>query len=340
MKSLYSKFLIALIVASYNYAYSATERAIKVPAPLTEGSRIALITPASAQSSVMIDSAISKLKAHGYEPVEMPFTYGKKFGSYPASDEARAADIMSAFTNDSIDAILCTRGGYGTVRLLPLLDKDIIYDNPKWLIGYSDISDLHAFMYHAGVASIHGPMTSHLAQEPDSIASTQYLYQILSTQLPLKYEIPNSYYNKRGKARGRLVGGNLLCINGLSETPYDVMMPSDNEDIILFIEDVGEQIYAIERVLMRMHLNGSLKKLKGLIIGQFTEYAPSEDFKSMEDMIYYWLKKWGYYDKDNPVPIVFGFPVGHVTDNYPMPIGTVATMSVNDEVTTITFTEQ
>ncbi len=299
-----------------------------------------MVTPASSQPDMLIDSAISKLREHGFEPVVMPHAYGKEFGSYPASDEARAADIMSAFSNDSIDAILCTRGGYGTVRLLPMLDKEIIYNNPKWLIGYSDISDLHSFLYHAGVASIHGPMTSHLAQEPDSIAATQYLYQLLSTRLPLRYDVATSRYNKHGNAKGRLVGGNLMCINGLAETPYDVMMPSDDEDVILFIEDVGEKIYAIERVLMRMHLNGSLKHLKGIIVGQFTEYSPSEDFQSMEDMMYYWLKKWGYYDNDNPIPIVFEFPVGHVTNNYPMPIGTMATLSVNDEGTTIIFTEQ
>lgn len=333
------KLLIALCATSFVCAYGSMPRVVKVPSPLHEGSRIALVTPASAQEDEMIDSAIVKLRAQGYEPVVMKHAYGNRFGSYPATDDERASDLMEAFSNDSIDAIMCTRGGYGTVRLLPLLDKDIIYDNPKWLIGYSDISDLHAFMYHAGVASIHGPMTSHIALEPDSIESTRYLYHILSHSLPLQYNLAPSQYNKPGVAKGRLVGGNLMCINGLAETPYDVMMPGD-EDVILFIEDVGEKIYAIERVLMRLHLNGSLKKVKGLIIGQFTEYTPSKDFHSMEDMIYYWLKKWGYYDGNNPMPIVFDFPVGHVSENYPMPIGAMTELTVVDDGTTVTFTEQ
>lgn len=330
---------IAMCMISLTSVHGASSRQIKVPTPLHEGSRIALITPASAHQTETIDSAIVKLREHGFEPVVMKYTYGNEYGSYPASDEDRASDIMEAFTNDSIDAILCTRGGYGTVRLLPLLDKDVIYDNPKWLIGYSDISVLHAYMYHAGVASIHGPMTSHIAYEPDSLEATQYLYHMMSNPLPMRYKVAPSEYNKSGKARGRLVGGNLMCINGLAQTPYDIMTPEDSEDIILFIEDVGEKIYAIERVLMRMHLDGTLKRIKGLIIGQFTEYSPSKDFNSMEDMIHYWLKKWGYYDKDNPMPIVFDFPVGHVSDNYPMPVGVMTELTVGDKETVVTFVE-
>lgn len=339
------KPIIVLLALCMTCAQCATSQSIKapesikVPAPLSKGSRIALITPGWAQQSDIIDSAIIKLREHGFVPVVMKHTYGNNFGSFPASDEERASDIMEAFANDSIDAILCTRGGYGTVRLLPLLDKGVINDNPKWLIGYSDISDLHAFMYHAGVASLHGPMTSHIAGEPDTNEASRHLFQILSNPLPMQYKVAPSPYNKSGSAKGRLVGGNLLCINGLAETPYDILMPGEDEDVILFIEDVGEKIYAIERVLMRMHLNGSLKRIKGLIIGQFTEYGHSQDFNTMEEMIYYWLKKWGYYEKDNPMPIVFNFPVGHVSENYPMPVGVMTELSVGDNETVISFIE-
>lgn len=184
-------------------------------------------------------------------------------------------------------------------------------------------------MTHAGVASIHTPMAGHLATEPDTIAATEHLFEILANGLPIEYSVPTHDYSKRGQATGTLVGGNLLTINGLAETPYDVMNPADSSDVILFIEDVGEKIYAIERVLMRMHLDGSLSRLKGLIIGQFTEYSPSDDFETMEDMIFYWLDKWGYYNPHNPMPIAFGFPTGHVSENFPMVCGAKATLVVD-----------
>lgn len=308
-----------------------------IPKSIKEGSKIAIISPASSVKDAVIDTAVVKLRERGYEPVVFPHAYGKNFGTHPATDEERAADLMNAFTDPEIDAILCTRGGYGTVRMLPMLNADVVRNNPKWLIGYSDISDLHAFLHKAGVASIHGPMCGHLAKEPDSIPPTELLFKVLTDSLPISYERPAHEYNKPGHGRGRLVGGNLLTINGLSETPYDIMNIGGEEDVILFIEDVSEQIYAIERVLMRMHYSGLLSKVKGLIIGQFTEYRPSEDFNSMEDMIHYWLKKWGYYNESNPMPIVFDFPTGHVTENYPMIVSADTELSVTPQGTTLTF---
>lgn len=308
-----------------------------IPKSIKEGSKIAIISPASSVKDAVIDTAVEKLRARGYEPVVYPHAYGKNFGTHPASDEDRAADLMNAFSNPEIDAILCTRGGYGTVRMLPMLNMDVIRQNPKWLIGYSDISDLHAFMHKAGVASIHGPMCGHLAKEADTIPPTELLFKVLTDGLPMTYEREAHDYNKPGHARGRLVGGNLLTINGLSETSYDIMNIGEEEDVILFIEDVSEQIYAIERILMRMHYSGLLSKVKGFIIGQFTEYRPSDDFESMEDMIYYWLKKWGYYNESNPMPIVFDFPTGHVTDNYPMIVSAETELTVTPFGTTLKF---
>ncbi len=318
-------------------AISAQTSNVIIPKSIKEGSKIAIISPASSVKDAVIDTAIVKLRERGYEPVVFPHAYGKNFGTHPASDEDRAADLMNAFLDPEIDAILCTRGGYGTVRMLPMLNMDVIRQNPKWLIGYSDISDLHAFMHKAGVASIHGPMCGHIAKEADTIPSTEYLFKVLTDSLPITYELPANDYNKHGHARGRLVGGNLLTINGLSETPYDIMNIGEDEDVILFIEDVSEQIYAIERVLMRMHYSGLLSQVKGFIVGQFTEYRPSEDFASMEDMIHYWLKKWGYYNEHNPMPIVFDFPTGHVTENYPMIVSADTELTVTPQGTTLTF---
>lgn len=315
----------------------AAQGEVIIPKPLREGSRIALVTPASVVKDTVIDAALARLRQMGYEPVVYPHARGKEYGTYPATDVLRASDLMTAFVDPTIDAILCTRGGYGSVRLLPYLDLNVIRRNPKWLVGYSDISVLHAVMHRAGVASIHGPMTKHIGSEPDDLAATQYLFAALTNQFPLKFELPPHKYNKPGTAMGQLVGGNLLTINGLAETEYDVMNNDDTAGNILFIEDVSEAIYAIERVLMRMHYDGTLAKLGGIIVGQFTEYRPSDDFDTMEDMIHYWLDKWGYYDPKNPMPIVFDFPTGHVSNNYPMIVSAMTHLDVREDGTTMTY---
>lgn len=328
-------FVMAL---SSIYGSAQQNRNVIIPKAVIPGSKIAIVTPASCIKDELLDSVYDLLSDMGFKPQIYPHAYGKEYGSYPATDESRLSDLMAAFTDPEIDAILCARGGYGCVRLLPHIDKEIIRANPKWLIGYSDISDLHAMIYHAGVASIHGPMVKHLVTEPDSLLATQYLFKVMADSFPISYDLPSHPYDKYGSATGRLVGGNLLTINGLSETPNDVLSIGDKEDAMLFIEDIGEKIYAIERVLMRLHQSGNLAKFKGIIIGQFTEYKPSDDFETMEDMIYYWLKQWGYYDPSNLVPIVFNFPTGHVSDNYPMIVSAETVLEVSPQGTKLTFT--
>lgn len=332
--------LIALIIIALSLAIESDAKGkdMILPPPLHPGSKIAIVTPASAVADATIDAAIDKLCAKGYAPVVYPHARGKSYGTYATTDARRAAELMAAFNDPDIDAILCSRGGYGTVRLLPMLNADVVRNNPKWLIGYSDISCLHSFMHHAGVASIHGPMAAHLAEEPDSIAATRYLYQALTDPKEIIYNIDSHPYNKPGWAKGRLIGGNLLTINGLSGTQYDILPPDDDADYILFIEDVDEKIHAIERVLMRLHYSGALSKMKGIIIGQFTGYKPIEDFAAMEDMIHHWLLTWGYYNEFDPMPIVYNFPTGHVSANYPMICGAEAELVVTPYRTSLGYT--
>lgn len=333
--------LFLLIITSLAVAAAfARQPEMIIPKSLAEGSKIAIVTPASAIESDAVDEAANRLRARGYIPVVYPHAKGKDYGSYAANDSIRAAELMDAFKNPDISAILCARGGYGTVRLLPLLDAEVVRANPKWLIGYSDISALHAFMTHAGVASIHGPMAAHLAEEPDTLAATRRLFEVLADGPEINVVIESDSLNKFGAASGRLVGGNLLTVNGLSETSYDVLNSPELPDPIIFIEDVGEQIYAIERVLMRLHYSGVLNRAKGLIIGQFNKYKPSDDFDSMEEMIHYWLKKWGYYNPHNPMPIVFNFPAGHVSDNFPMICGAQAVVVSSPLGTTLRYSGQ
>lgn len=299
---------------------------IITPKPLHKGSKIAIISPATIVKEEYIDGAAEFLRGEGLEPVIMPHAKGPADGSYASSGANRLDDLLSAWRNPEIDGILCARGGYGAAHLLPHLDREELRRNAKWLVGFSDISALHAGLLAAGIKSIHGPMAKHLCQDPTH-PSTQRLMELLRGAR-MDYRIDGSHpFNRRGEARGRLVGGNLAVINGLAATPYDIFARADSEDIILFIEDISEAIYAVERMLWRLAMAGTLGKIKGLIVGRFTEYRPDRNFPDMEHMIDALLRRIGPHG----IPVVFDFPVGHVTENMPLVHGADVTLSVSDQ---------
>lgn len=293
-----------------------------MPSPLHPGSRIAIISPASIVKEEYIDGAVEFLRVHGYEGVVMPHAKGPADGCYAASPADRLSDFMRAWSDSSIDAVLCARGGYGTAHLLPKLSTGFLRDNAKWLVGFSDISAFHAALLHAGVASIHGPMAKHLCENPGNVA-TAALMSLLSGG-GMDYEVPTHPLSRPGEARGRLMGGNLAVLNGLAATPYDIFARAGQEDVILFLEDVSEAIYAVERMLWRLYMAGTLHRLKGLIFGQFTEYRPSAKFSAMEEMLDSLLRRIGLAG----LPVAFGFPVGHVHDNLPLVEGAEVTLSI------------
>lgn len=193
-------------------------------------------------------------------------------------------------------------------------------------------------MAKVGVASIHGPMAKPIANRSQQPESVDYLFQILEHGLPLTYTLDNHEHNKLGTAQGRLLGGNFIVVNNLAETPWDVFNPNDDEDVILFVEEVGEKIYAVERMLLRLHQSGALSRVKGIVFGEFTEYKPDENFETMEDMIHHWLHEWGYYDDDSQMPILYGFPSGHDDSiNWPLVLGANCTLTIGPTHATLTF---
>lgn len=299
---------------------------IITPKPLHNGSKIAIISPATIVKEEYIDGAAEFLRGEGLEPVIMPHAKGPADGSYASSATNRLDDLLSAWRDPEIDGILCARGGYGAAHLLPHLDREELRRNAKWLVGFSDISALHAGLLAAGIKSIHGPMAKHLCETPEH-PGTRHLMDLLRGSR-MDYSIGGSHpFNRRGEARGRLVGGNLAVINGLAATPYDPFARADSEDIIIFIEDISEAIYAVERMLWRLAMAGTLGKIKGLIVGRFTEYRPDRNFPDMEHMIDALLRRIGLHD----IPVVFDFPVGHVTENMPLVHGADVTLSVSDQ---------
>lgn len=291
------------------------------PSPLTKGDKIAIISPASHILPDYVDGACNAIAQMGFQPVVSTHCKGQ-CGGYSGTIEQRLADFLEALHNPEVKAILCSRGGYGVAHLLEYLSADDIAENAKWLIGFSDISALHAAMVASGVASIHASMAKHLTQFGVDDEATVALFNILQGNLPT-YQTPSHAFNKPGTASGTLTGGNMAVLCGLLDTDFDLLSRGD----ILFIEDVGEEVYKIERMLYNLRLSGVLPMIKGLIVGRFTDYRnPDGNGDSMEQMAKRMVEP---YD----IPVAFDFPVGHVDENMPLIEGAQVTLTVADTVT-------
>ncbi len=287
---------------------------IKFPQPLTKGSRIAIVSPAGIPDPENVKAAAEVLRQQGWDPYIAPHALGKS-GSYSGTDEQRYSDLADALTDPEVRAIICSRGGYGAVHLMQRLSQLPLTDDPKWIVGFSDISALHALMASNGIASVHGSMTSHIKLGPDD-PDNDMLFRILRGEKP-NFTFPSSPYDRPGIADGQLLGGNLAVIADLIATPYDIIKP----DTILFIEDVSEPIYKIERIMYQLRLSGVLPKLRGLIVGQFTEYKGDRNYATMEQMIHDMIAPYHY-------PVAFNVPIGHVDHNIPVIEGAHVTLKV------------
>ncbi len=296
------------------------------PQPLRPGDRIAILSPASVINPDYVDGAVRTIASLGYEPVVMPHTLGRS-GSYSGTADERLADLTAALTDPSVRAIICSRGGYGAVHLLQSLSALPIEDDPKWLAGFSDISALHALMASKGIMSIHSSMTKQLAEGADSKAVKELFSIMTGDPSTLSWDSTPLAPNHPGTATGRLRGGNMAVLEGLAGTPFD-NYPAGS---LLFIEDVGEPIYKVERMLYRLRLSGVLSRINGLIAGRFTEYEPDRNYGSMEAMI-------AHMTAGLDIPIAFNAPVGHIgADNQPLLHGAEACLRVTPEGATLSF---
>jgi len=296
------------------------------PERLKAGDKVAVISPASVVKPEYVDSAAEYIRECGFEPVVMPHAKGPADGSYAASLDERLSDIIAAWSMPDVKAVLCSRGGYGAVHLLPLIPENLFRENPRWLIGFSDISALHAYSLRQGVVSIHGPMAKDLHA---GHTGGEAVVEILRTGKMPEYvfddpgsdELPP---NRPGEACGTLIGGNLAVLDGLAATPYDILAWPLKEDCILFIEDIAEPIYKIERILCRLYMQGVFSKLKGLAVGRFTETSPDRNDVSTEMMISRFLK-----DRNlTHFPVAYNLPVGHFPGNMPLIEGAEVCMAV------------
>lgn len=280
---------------------------------------MAILSPASAVDPALIDGAVKALQSRGFNTKVMAHATGRK-GTYSASAGERLDDMRSALSDPAVKAILCSRGGYGAVDMLGRL-----IPKPVWLIGFSDISALHALWQSQGIMSIHGSMARHLAEFPADDPANQALFQILCHGTQPAYSFTTHPLSRQGSVRGQMIGGNLAVLAGLISTPYDMLKPGR----ILVIEDIAEPIYKVERILHQLRLNGVLENLSGLLVGQFTEYRGDSNYTDMERMIADMTAPYGY-------PVALGAPFGHVDGNLPFVEGAEVTLNVSDSITTIT----
>lgn len=312
-----------------------------IPAGVRKDGKVALIGPATRIKPEIVEAFTRLYEEH---PEEMPggelIVYPSALdanacGSYAASLAQRVADFTDAWSREDVDMVVCARGGYGCVHMLDYLDPEFIAAHPKWLVGFSDVSALHALLYKSKVASIHGGMAKQLVLDTDSGFGgyRKVFKELVEASCPsFEYRVDSHPYNIPGEGRGVLLGGNLAVLNGLAGTPYDLMASALAEDVILFIEDVSEPIYAVERMLYRLHLQGVLGKVKGILIGQFTDWKSDRNHESMYDMIDARFTEW-----DIKCPVVFDFPVGHNERNVPIIEGADAILQVGGDVACLTM---
>ena len=322
------KILLALAatVAAFTSlsAMNLNEKAV-LPRALRPGDKIAIVSPAGPVDSAIVLDAADTLRAQGYEVEIMPHALGK-VAQYAASDADRLADLRDALLDPSVAAIMCSRGGYGAVHLLDSLAELPLADNPKWLIGYSDISALHALLASRNIASIHGNMCKHMARGPED-ADNRMMLDMLAGYLPsYSWEADTAVANRPGWAKGRLLGGNMAVIAELVATHYDVIQPGT----ILFIEDLEEPIYKIERIMYQLRLSGVLPKLAGLVVGQFTNCRPNAQYEKVAEMIADMVAPYGY-------PVAFNAPIGHVEHNVPVIQSAEVTLDVTNDGARLSF---
>ena len=296
------------------------------PNYLKEGATVAIVSTARRISKKELIPAITILKKRGLKVV-LGTSIGAEDHQFAGNDELRTSDFQTMLDHPEIDAIWCARGGYGTVRIIDQLDFSNFKNYPKWIIGYSDITVLHAHLHQLGIETLHAQMPLFIETKSDATINS-----INETLFGEKYEIiiPSEKNNINGIASGQLIGGNLSILYSLCGSPSAL----NTKGKILFIEDLDEYLYHIDRMLQNLKRNGMFDQLEGLIVGGMTQMHDNDiPFgKNAAEMI---LDICSEYD----FPIAFNFPAGHLEDNQALILGRKADLMVNKNGVILSFKE-
>nr|WP_232459796.1 LD-carboxypeptidase [Winogradskyella sp.] len=313
------------------YAQNSSKQNTEMIQPkfLKAGDTVAIVAPSGILKNRQreVKQAVDLLKSWGLNTVVGKHVFSKD-NHFAGTDEQRCEDFQKAMDDPKISAIWCARGGYGTVRILDKLDYSKFKQNPKWLIGYSDITALHNQFHNKGFQSIHGLMCVSLTKDLSEIKNSLDTFKSTLFGKPVNYNLKGSEYNRVGNSEGQLVGGNLTILHTMlgSETSIDT------SGKILFIEEIGEYKYHIDRMLQSMKRAGYFDNLKGLVVGDMSKMRKNTTLwgTSVEQLI---LDALSDYD----FPIAFNMPAGHEKDNRALVLGKTVDLTVTKANSSVVF---
>ena len=290
---------------------------MRLPPLLSAGARVALVAPAGPlRSSEELDTSIANARALGWEPLPGANVLGRH-GYLSGTDAERLQDLNAALADERVDAIWCVRGGYGAMRLLPLVDWASLTRRPRALIGFSDVTALHAAAStRCELVTYHGPTARGTLTE---FSRSSLERAVVQGRDPCG-AAPDAHAVRGGRARGRLVGGNLALLAALAGTPY----APDYRNGILILEDIGEPAYRIDRMLRQLLLSGAFDRVAGVVTGHFTEPTPGHELSSetLDALL-------GEVADVARVPVLSGVPLGHIADQWTIPLGATAQLDAD-----------
>ncbi len=324
MKSILYPFLIVLLVFCNNLF---TQNLI-APPNLQKGDTVVILAPAGImKDTTAVQQAVELLHDWGLNTKLGKHVFTQNF-HFAGTDEERLSDFQNALDDDDIKAIWCARGGYGTVRIIDDIDFTKFKENPKWVIGFSDVTVLHNEINNLGIQTMHAimPITYKPKNKEQKKARKSFKRALFGKKL--KYKISTSDYNREGEVQGQVVGGNLSIVYSMlgSKTQMDM------NGKILFLEEVGEALYHIDRMMISLKRAGYFENCKGLIIGAFSSIKPNTtDFgMTYEEIILDAVKEYDF-------PVSFDFPAGHVRDNRTLLLGKEIILKVKEKKSIVKF---
>jgi len=295
------------------------------PGYLTKGDKIGIVAPARCLTFEEVHPSIRLFQKWGLEAI-LGTNIFKKHNQFAGRDENRLSDLQQMLDDDSIRAVICARGGYGTVRIIDRIDFTKFNRNPKWIIGYSDITVLHSHIHrHFNIETLHAVMPVNIVSEDARSDSLETLKNVL-LGTRIRYTFPKSPMSREGEAEGVLVGGNLSILYSLMGSSSEI----DTAGKILFIEDVDEYLYHIDRMMMNLKRGGKLERLKGLIVGGMDRMNDNQVpyGKSANEIIAEAVKEYHY-------PVCYDFPAGHGEPNLALILGRRIRFNVDNEVSVL-----
>lgn len=328
-------FTLSFGIIQYAYAQNQTDNSFKMndtlirPAYLKAGDTVAIVAPSGILKNREreVQQAVDLLKEWGLNAIVGEHVFSKA-DHFAGTDEERCEDLQKAMDDPTISAIWCARGGYGTVRILDKLDYTKLKENPKWIIGYSDITALHNQLHNQGFESLHALMCVSLTQDITEVQESVDTFKAALFGNPPNYDLEGSKYNREGEASGQLIGGNLTILHTMLGSDTSL----DTSGKILFIEEIGEYKYHIDRMLQSMKRAGYFENLNGLVVGDMSKLRKNTTLwgTSVEQLI---LDALAEYD----FPIAFNMPAGHEDDNRALVLGRTVELKVGKEKSSLYF---